>query len=242
VNGEYPAPFDRPFYLILNLAVGGNWPGNPDDKIAFPQRMMIDYVRVYENTTIPEPTNTTPKPTSTAVLVIPTPKPITTPCTPYKINEEYIPSGYMGDYNNISQHLSWTEKPHTTPDCIRASYTPGPNKFGGVYWQNLPNNWGEKPGNDLSNCKITKCTFWAKGTTGREVIEFICGGINDDQKRYHDSFKVRKVINLTMSWQQYELNLEGKDLSSVIGGFCWVVASDACPGGAVFYLDDIQYE
>ena len=27
----YPAPFDQPFYLILNLAVGGNWPGNPDE-------------------------------------------------------------------------------------------------------------------------------------------------------------------------------------------------------------------
>jgi len=44
---EYPAPFDRPFYLILSLAVGGNWPGSPDSTTVFPQRLWIDYVRAY---------------------------------------------------------------------------------------------------------------------------------------------------------------------------------------------------
>lgn len=39
--------YDHCFYLLLNLAVGGNWPGNPDDTTVFPQRMLIDYVRVY---------------------------------------------------------------------------------------------------------------------------------------------------------------------------------------------------
>ena len=39
--------FDRPFFLILNVAVGGNWPGSPDDSTKFPQRMLVDYVRVY---------------------------------------------------------------------------------------------------------------------------------------------------------------------------------------------------
>ncbi len=40
--------FDHPFYLILNSAVGGQWPGSPDGTTAFPQQMLIDYVRVYE--------------------------------------------------------------------------------------------------------------------------------------------------------------------------------------------------
>lgn len=39
-------PFDRPFYLILNLAVGGGWPGPVDDR-ALPQRLQLDYVRVW---------------------------------------------------------------------------------------------------------------------------------------------------------------------------------------------------
>lgn len=43
-------PFDRPFHLILNIAVGGNWGGSQgvDDSI-WPQQMVIDYVRVYQN-------------------------------------------------------------------------------------------------------------------------------------------------------------------------------------------------
>ena len=39
--------FDAPMYLLLNLAVGGNWPGNPDAATVFPQEMRVDYVRVY---------------------------------------------------------------------------------------------------------------------------------------------------------------------------------------------------
>jgi beta-glucanase (GH16 family) len=44
----YPAPFNREFYLQLNLAVGGKWPGYPDESTIFPQKMLIDYVRVYQ--------------------------------------------------------------------------------------------------------------------------------------------------------------------------------------------------
>jgi len=36
------------FFIILNLAVGGGWPGNPDGTTVFPQQMLVDYVRVYE--------------------------------------------------------------------------------------------------------------------------------------------------------------------------------------------------
>ncbi|SMO88644.1 glycoside hydrolase family 16 protein [Gracilimonas mengyeensis] len=44
----YNWPFDKPFYLILNVAVGGNWPGNPDETTRLPQQMKVDYVRVYQ--------------------------------------------------------------------------------------------------------------------------------------------------------------------------------------------------
>lgn len=40
--------FDHPFYLVLNVAVGGYWPGNPDSTTRFPTRMLVDYVRVYQ--------------------------------------------------------------------------------------------------------------------------------------------------------------------------------------------------
>lgn len=64
----YPAPFDQPFYIILNLAVGGSWVGNPNEETSFVNNpFVVDYVRVYqkdsydENVTRPEvkfePTN-----------------------------------------------------------------------------------------------------------------------------------------------------------------------------------------
>lgn len=47
-GGAYPAPFDQRFHILLNLAVGGNWPGNPDGSTVFSQQMDVDYVRVYQ--------------------------------------------------------------------------------------------------------------------------------------------------------------------------------------------------
>lgn len=41
--------FDHPFFIILNVAVGGTWPGDPDSTTRFPQRMEVDYVRVYKH-------------------------------------------------------------------------------------------------------------------------------------------------------------------------------------------------
>jgi beta-glucanase (GH16 family) len=43
-----PWVFDHPFYLVLNNAVGGDWPGPPDATTVLPQRMLVDYVRVYQ--------------------------------------------------------------------------------------------------------------------------------------------------------------------------------------------------
>lgn len=40
--------FDHPFFIILNLAVGGRWPGYPDETTEFPQFLYVDYVRVYQ--------------------------------------------------------------------------------------------------------------------------------------------------------------------------------------------------
>ncbi len=40
--------YDHPFFIILNLAVGGSWPGSPDSTTIFPRTMVVDYVRVYQ--------------------------------------------------------------------------------------------------------------------------------------------------------------------------------------------------
>jgi beta-glucanase (GH16 family) len=48
-NGRWV--FDHPFFVLLNVAVGGNWPGSPDGTTRFPQTMLVDYVRFYQRRT-----------------------------------------------------------------------------------------------------------------------------------------------------------------------------------------------
>jgi beta-glucanase (GH16 family) len=54
------APFDQPFHLILNLAVGGHWPGGPDESTVFPQTMAVDWVRIWKNEDLPSPPTPAP--------------------------------------------------------------------------------------------------------------------------------------------------------------------------------------
>ncbi|NOW04454.1 family 16 glycosylhydrolase [Clostridium beijerinckii] len=55
--------FHKPFFILFNLAIGGNWPGNPDGSTPFPAKMYVDYVRVYQH----GDNNPTPAPTAPAV-------------------------------------------------------------------------------------------------------------------------------------------------------------------------------
>lgn len=43
-----PWVYDHPFFMLVNLAVGGDWPGPPDDATRFPQKMLVDWIRAYE--------------------------------------------------------------------------------------------------------------------------------------------------------------------------------------------------
>ncbi|MEO7424233.1 MAG: glycoside hydrolase family 16 protein [Fibrobacteria bacterium] len=47
-NVAFPKPFEQPFFLILDLAVGGSWGGPPDSSTVFPQKMLVDWVHVYQ--------------------------------------------------------------------------------------------------------------------------------------------------------------------------------------------------
>jgi len=61
-GGDYPAPFDQPFYVLFNLAVGGNLPGSPNGSTPFPATMEVDWVRVYtgEDSYVPADPGTLP--------------------------------------------------------------------------------------------------------------------------------------------------------------------------------------
>ena len=158
-------------------------------------------------------------------------------------DNHYIPSGWMGDWGDLKYDDKWMDKPHNGTTSIKIVYdgkAAQGARWAGIYWQNPPNNWGTRPGGyDLTGAK--KLTFWARGDKGGERIEeFKIGGITGE---YADSdvAGIGPVV-LTTEWQEFTIDLDGKDLSSISGGFCWATNIDVNPDGATFYLDDIRYE
>jgi len=157
-------------------------------------------------------------------------------------DNHYAPSGWMGDYNDVKLNDQYAENPHSGKTCIQFAYNAKKSQgqgWAGMYWQNPPNNWGSKKGGfDLSG--MNKLTFWARGEKGGEVLQkVVVGGIKGE---YPDTSSVEMgPIELTDTWKEYTVNLTGKDISYLSGGFSWVTTADLNPEGAVFYMDDIKF-
>ena len=160
----------------------------------------------------------------------------------------YIPSGFMGDFNDITLTQDWTASPHSGGTCIRVVYsgvaTQG-NRWAGVYWQYPLNNWGMLSGGyNLS--QFSKLLFWVRGQSGGEQIHFFVGGIQGPtgdslQPPIYALTDDTNWITLTTSWQPVTINLKGQNLTNIIGAFGWSMNNDRNPHGATFYLDDIVY-
>ena len=154
----------------------------------------------------------------------------------------FIPSGWTGEYKQLSFEDDYKEA-YSGDSSIRITYRPSANKseFSGLYWLNPLNNWGMiKGGYNLTG--KTSLTFWARGEKGGERIsQFIAGAVQVNQ--YQDSSTTwLSGVTLTKDWKQYKIDLTGKDLSSISGGFALIILAANNPNGCVFYLDDIKYE
>jgi outer membrane protein OmpA-like peptidoglycan-associated protein len=147
----------------------------------------------------------------------------------------------MGD-SDLTMSGAYQVTPQGQGPCLKINYkASGPKGWVGIYWQDPANNWGDVPGRagfDLRGA--TKLSFWARGENGGEKVhEFRMGGIVG---QYPDS-DVASLLNihLTKEWKEYSIDLKGKDLRHVIGGFGFFINKAENPGGIVFYLDDIMY-
>ena len=160
----------------------------------------------------------------------------------FNVNNHYIPSGWMGDYGDISVDDGCKIDTHSGKTCLKITYTAkGSQGAGwmGVYWQNPANNWGSQMGGfDLTG--YNKLEFWARGEKGGEVIsEFKMGGITGT---YPDSDSTSiGPVTLTKDWKKYEIDLKGLDLSYISGGLELSASSNDNPEGFVIYLDDVKY-
>ena len=167
-----------------------------------------------------------------------------------------IPAGWMSGGSNPADFIKLDTSPdncHTGTDCSRFTYIPGGGWGGGLYWWPLTcgesgtaQAWGKVRGGtcgvnvlaagNLST--VNRLTFWARGDRGGEAIEFKIGGLDIKPKPGRSLGKV----TLKASWEQYTINLDGMDLTDAIGLFSWIAMDADNLQGAIFYLDDVQFE
>jgi len=157
-------------------------------------------------------------------------------------DNRFIPSGFTGDYNSVQMLDKCRENPKAGDSCIRFTYTGEPTErmnWAGVFFQYPANNWGtDDNAYDLTTAK--KLRFFARGDQGGEVVEFKFGGVNGPAAADSDAGTTGPVI-LTADWRQYEIPLEGLDLSHIFSGFAWIASSEKNPAGFVIYLDEIEF-
>lgn len=162
------------------------------------------------------------------------------------LDNHFIPSGWMPATaaRDLKLDTNWQDNPYSGNSCIRVEYVNNSGtRWAGIAWQEPANNWGtvSEAGYNLQGAE--KLTFWARGKRGGEVVfEFKMGGLVSGPYPDSDSASIGPV-QLTDEWKQYEIDLRGRDLSYVIGGFTWATNIDVNdPEGVVFYLDEIRYE
>lgn len=158
----------------------------------------------------------------------------------------------------VSINSSWTDNPHSGATAMRFTFSG--QDSGGFYFLNgvLPAgstspllNFGDIPSAGIDLSGATTLTFWACGDNGGERIDFFVAGVgrNAETGQSTQPFPgssprhpaLGNTFTLSREWQRFEIDVSGLDLSYVLGGFGWGASAADNPNGAVFFLDDIQY-
>jgi hypothetical protein len=154
-----------------------------------------------------------------------------------------VPSGWMGDFRDLTLDIACADTPHSGKTCMKTVYTAEGSRFAnwaGIAWQFPANNDGTIDGG-LNLAGAKKLVFWARGEKGGEVIDTFKFGCTLGAYPDSDSTAVFNVI-LTKDWKKYEITIEGLDLSYISGFFGWVASKEHNPSGMTFYLDEISIE
>ena len=172
----------------------------------------------------------------------------------------FIASGRMGDAGDIDVNTNWNRNPYSGNTCIKITYrTEGrrpnicgyspPCKWSGVRWQNPANNWGAVANAGINLTGSKKLTFAARSDS-KVYCKFMVGGIASGN--YPDSLRLERstngLIELETDWHTFEIDLNGADLSYIIGGFGFVISwedNDITKNNVRtinIYLDEIRFE
>jgi hypothetical protein len=172
-------------------------------------------------------------------------------------------------HSMVTMNTSWSDKTHSGATAIQCTFQAvGETNWGGFYMMNglLVSNiavpyFGDPviPGTSIAVTNwagvnlsgAATLSFWLRGETGKEEIEFFMGGVGRDPtsgaatNKFYDSTRrwpaSGTIFKTTKVWTRHTISLAGLNLTNIMGGFGWVANAMHNPTGAVFYLDDIQY-
>lgn len=175
------------------------------------------------------------------------------------------------EHSPVTINGSWPTGVHSGATCIRCDFTPQTvDDYGGYYFLNgylvgsAPAPYfGEGAitnGSDIilvtnstgiNLAGAVSLSFWVKGEKGGERIDFFVGGVGRDSVSgrsrvpYPDSTprypRLGTVYTLSTNWQRIVIPVWQLNLTNVMGGFGWTADARHNSNGAVFYLDDIQF-
>jgi hypothetical protein len=167
--------------------------------------------------------------------------------------EFMIPSGFMGDAmkeNGATASLEAASDCHCGHGCYRVEFKPGTVRWAAFAWQRVPEgdaNWGEYPGANLSKAGYRSLRVWAKGELEGGTLpkaQFKSGG--NVAPKYASTNRASYTVagpfvELTNNYEQYCLDLSGKDLSNVVSPFTVVISRASNRQDKVSVLIDDVY-
>ncbi len=156
----------------------------------------------------------------------------------------YYPGGLVGDIKDISIDGEFRAASHSGHSSLRIGYRPAPSGgqgWAGVYLLYPDHNWGQLPGRNLAGA--THLTFWVCADHETRA-EFFVGGIAQPDAPHVDSLAKTStgMIAVGPTWQRHEIDLTGRDLSSVIGGFAVVTSRAQGLESRSLYVDDVELD
>lgn len=161
---------------------------------------------------------------------------------PFFIEEHYAMTGFFSETQAATvdrQDCSGVSGTKAGATCMRITFVPNGDAYGGFFFQNPENNWGQMPGLNIPpGAQQVRLRAW--GAAGGESLKF-GAGINN-QEPFDDGFNVEtNAIALTTTPTDYFVDLRGVSYSTVAGGFSWVVETPSGTGNVTFFLDNIEW-
>ncbi|WP_052404416.1 carbohydrate binding domain-containing protein [Paenibacillus sp. FSL H7-0737] len=224
-NNAYPAPFNQEFHLLLNLAVGGNFDGDPTPETVFPKSMQVDYVRVYELTG----------------REYREPVPVTLDKEPYLEGSKLaLPDGNLVYNNNFTEQVPgddgmgipntshWVLFKEPGADATVSTVPIGGHNFLKVNISNAGGNaYSVQPQAIVSVAKgrFYKLSFDAKTDVSRNISVKLTGGESRGFAAYSPALKAE----LTSEMSHYETMFQMKDNSDIAARIEFNMGTNASP-------------